>query len=320
LPTLELYLMSTAVFNQAITETFFNDFEVELYIKREDLLHPYISGNKFRKLKYNIAEAQQLQQKTLLTFGGAYSNHIHATAYAGKKNGLKTIGIIRGDELGGEQLEKTLSQNKTLAFAKAQGMHLHFISRSNYKLKNTPTFIERLKQQFGDFYLLPEGGTNDLAVKGCTEILTPQDSSFSHICCAVGTGGTVTGIINSSHHNQHIIGFPVLKETYLDAEVSKKVTNTNWHLNRNAHLGGYAKVTPELVNFINSFYKKHQIALDPIYTGKLLFGIYNQIVQGNFPKKSRILAIHTGGLQGTAGVNARLEKQRQKLINTNYDF
>ena len=312
--------MSSPVFNQPVSEIFFDDYEVALYIKREDLLHPYVSGNKFRKLKYNLLEAKKMNHQTLLTFGGAYSNHIHATAYAGKKNGFKTIGIIRGEELGGENLEKTLSQNSTLAFAKAHGMQLFFVTRSDYKCKDTPAFIEKLTQEFGNFYVLPEGGTNDLAIKGCTEILTAQDSSFSHVCCAVGTSGTVTGIIESSKPHQQIIGFPVLKENYLGAEISKKTSATNWHLNRNAHLGGYAKVTPELVNFINSFYKKHRIPLDPIYTGKLLQGVYNEIIQGNFPKKSRILAIHTGGLQGIAGVNAKLEKKSLKRINIDYDF
>ncbi len=312
--------MCSAVFNQPINEDLFRDFEVELFLKREDLLHPYISGNKFRKLKYNLLEAKKSNHKTLLTFGGAYSNHIHATAYAGKINNFNTIGIIRGDELGGSNLKKTLSQNETLAFAKKNGMQLHFINRSDYKLKNTNAFIENLKQQLGDFYLLPEGGTNDLAIKGCREILTQKDVDFSHICCAVGTGGTITGIIQHSNSKQHIMGFPVLKENYLHTEIQNKVETNNWELIRSAHLGGYAKTTTELIHFINSFYEKHKIALDPIYTGKLLFGIFNEIAQGKFPKKSRILAIHTGGLQGIAGVNAKLKKKHLELIKINYDF
>ena len=312
--------MSPLVYNQPILESLFLDHEVSLCIKREDLLHPYISGNKFRKLKYNLIEARKLGFQTILTFGGAYSNHIHATAYAGKKNGFKTIGIIRGEELGGKHLEKTLSQNSTLAFAKANGMELHFVNRSDYKLKNTSIFINKLKKRLGDFYLLPEGGTNDLAIKGCAEILSNDDAKYSHICCAVGTSGTVTGIIKSSKSHQQVIGFPVLKENYLESEIAQKVTVSNWSLNRKAHFGGYAKVTPDLVEFINSFYKKHQIPLDPIYTGKLLSGIYNDIAEGNFPKKSRILAIHTGGLQGVAGVNAKLDKKSLERININYDF
>lgn len=311
--------MSKSVPNQPIFENFFTDYEVELFLKREDLLHPYISGNKFRKLKYNLTEAQSQNQTTLLTFGGAYSNHIQATAYAGQQYGFKTIGIIRGEELA-INLEHTLSQNRTLAFAKENGMRLHFIDRSSYKLKNDFDFIEKLKKKFGDFYLLPEGGTNHLAIKGCEEILTPEDSKFTHICCAVGTGGTLSGLINSSEKHQQIIGFPVLKENYLHQEISKKTSNSNWDLNRNHHLKGYAKTNPELISFINNFYKKHKISLDPIYTGKLLLGIFNEIVEGNFPKKSRILAIHTGGLQGIAGINAKLKKQGQNLIETDYEF
>jgi len=305
--------------NQRILESTFEDFEVELYLKREDLIHPYISGNKFRKLKYNIQEAKAQNQNTLLTFGGAYSNHIQATAYAGKKNGFKTIGIIRGEELA-VNLEKTLSQNSTLAFAKAQGMELHFISRENYRLKEGAYFQDKLKQQFGDFYLLPEGGTNTLAIKGCEEILDKADAPFDYICCAVGTGGTVSGLINSSQPHQQVIGFPVLKEDYLQSEIEKNTSNLRWKLNRNHHLNGYAKINLELIAFINQFYKKHQISLDPIYTGKLIFGIYKEIVMGNFSKKSRILAIHTGGLQGIAGINMKLKKQGKHLIETDYEF
>jgi len=305
--------------NHPIIENRFQDFEVELFLKREDVLHPYISGNKFRKLKYNLKEAREQKQHTLLTFGGAYSNHIQATAYAGKKYGFKTIGIIRGEELG-VNIEKTLTQNRTLAFAKKQGMQLQFISRALYSTKETIQFVEQLKQQFGDFYLLPEGGTNSLAIKGCEEILSSQDISFTHVCCAVGTGGTVSGLINSSQPQQKVIGFPVLKENYLHKDIVKNVISSNWELNRDHHFGGYAKINAELINFINCFYETHNISLDPIYTGKLIFGIYNEIVHGNFPKKSRILAVHTGGLQGIAGMNTKLKKQKQNLIKTDYEF
>lgn len=312
--------MQESVFNQPIIEDFFKDFEIDLFLKREDLLHPHISGNKFRKLKYNLLEAKAQNKKTLLTFGGAYSNHIQATAYAGKKYGFKTIGVIRGDELGGSNLAKTLTQNRTLAFSQKNGMQLHFIDRSSYKVKETETFLETLKQQFGDFYLLPEGGTNNLAIKGCEEILDLNDSQFNYICCAVGTGGTISGLINSSQTHQNIIGFPALKENYLHKDISLKTSKNCWKLNRNHHLGGYAKINTELITFINQFYRKHKISLDPIYTGKLLFGIYNEITEGNFPKKSRILAIHTGGLQGIYGINTRLKKQGQNIIETDYEF
>lgn len=306
--------------NQPIFEAFFKEFEVEVTIKREDILHPTISGNKFRKLKYNLAQASQSKATTLLTFGGAYSNHIHACAYAGKKFGFRTVGVIRGEELGGENLKRTLQENPTLAFAVQQGMQLHFVNRADYRFKETTAFQEKLRQQFGDYYLLPEGGTNDLAIKGCEEILTAEDAKFTHVCCAVGTGGTVSGIINSSLPHQQVWGFPVLKANYLAKEIQKKVNATNWKLVSTAALGGYAKVPSELVSFINSFGKKHQIPLDPIYTGKLLWGIYMEVQQGNFPKKSRILAIHTGGLQGIAGMNTKLAKKSREIINFSHEF
>ena len=305
--------------NQKIEHFLLTANEVELFVKREDLIHPQISGNKFRKLKYNIREAEKLNHKTILTFGGAFSNHISATAAAGNHYGFKTIGIIRGDELG-VNIEKTLATNTTLSFAKSQGMQLHFISRSDYKLKETPEFIEKLKKQFGHFYLVPEGGTNSLAIKGCKEILTPEDENFDIICCAVGTGGTISGLINSAKAHQKIIGFPVLKENYLHEKISKNTSNTNWELNRSHHLGGYAKYNEDLIFFINSFYKNQQILLDPIYTGKLLMGIFHEIKLEKISKKKRILAIHTGGLQGIAGINTKLKNKHATLIKTNHEI
>ncbi len=310
--------MLESTINTPIIESVFKEHGVSLHLKREDLIHPYISGNKFRKLKYNLLEAQTQKKKTLLTFGGAYSNHIHATAFAGKKYGFRTIGIIRGEELG-NNLEKTLEGNTTLAFARAQGMELYFVTRSNYKLKETASYISQLKDKFGDFYLLPEGGTNALAIKGCEEVLSTSDSNYDYICCAVGTGGTLSGLINSSYLHQKVLGFPVLKEGYLHQEIEKNTSNTRWELNRKHYLGGYAKTNPDLISFINRFSKIHQILLDPIYTGKLLFGIFNEIVTGYFPKNSRILAIHTGGLQGITGVNSKLQKQGLDIIKTNYE-
>lgn len=304
--------------NQKIEHPLLTANEIELFIKREDLLHPNISGNKFRKLKYNIQEAQKLNHKTILTFGGAFSNHISATAAAGNHYGFHTIGIIRGDELGVD-LKKTLASNSTLAFAKEQGMQLHFVSRSDYKLKETVEFIENLKKKFGDFYLVPEGGTNNLAIKGCEEILTPEDDSFDFICCSVGTGGTISGLINSAKSHQKIIGFSALKENYLHEEISKNVTKTNWELSRSHHLGGYAKHNEDLIPFMNSFFENQKILLDPIYTGKLLLGIFHEIKLEKFSKKKRILAIHTGGLQGIAGMNTKLKNKHATLIKTHHE-
>lgn len=304
--------------NQKIAHPILDKKNIELYIKREDLIHPQISGNKFRKLKYNIEEAKKHKHNTLLTFGGAYSNHILATAAAGKVYGFNTIGIIRGDELA-NNLEKTLANNTTLSFAIKLGMQLHFVSRSDYRQKETFNFIEKLKHKFGNFYLLPEGGTNDLAIKGCEEILTKEDKLFDIICCAVGTGGTISGIINSAEANQKIIGFPVLKENYLHQEIALKTTPKNWSLNRNHHLGGYAKYNTELIDFMNDFFINNDILLDPIYTGKLLMGIFKEIEAGNFMEKRRILAIHTGGLQGISGINNKLRKNNAALIKTKHE-
>ena len=166
--------------------------KVELFIKREDLIHPFVSGNKFRKLKYNLLEAKKLKKKALLTFGGAYSNHVVATAVAGKLAGFKTFGIIRGDELT-KNLKQTLEENATLREAHENGMKLQFVTREQYRQKSSFGFIEKMKNKWGDFYLIPEGGTNCLAVDGCEEILIDEDSKFDYICSAVGTGGTISG-------------------------------------------------------------------------------------------------------------------------------
>ena len=299
--------------NQFITEV----NGVIIYMKREDLLHPEVSGNKFRKLKYNIAEATSQKGQILLTFGGAYSNHISATAAAGKLAGFKTIGVIRGEELG-EDLEKTLQENSTLRFAHSCGMELHFISRSAYRNKTSEAFLEELRKQFGDFYLVPEGGTNELAVKGCEEILTPEDSQFDVICCAIGTGGTISGIINSSEDHQQILGFPALKGDFLRAEIERFSKKKNWGIIPDYHFGGYAKVDEKLIEFINNFRSKYGIQLDPVYTGKLMYGIFDLAGKGYFLKNTRILAIHTGGLQGIPGMNKVLKIRNLPPILT-YD-
>ncbi|WP_435255467.1 1-aminocyclopropane-1-carboxylate deaminase/D-cysteine desulfhydrase [Tenacibaculum sp. A30] len=287
---------------------------IELFVKREDTIHPFVSGNKFRKLKYNIEEAKRQGKETLLTFGGAFSNHIAATAAAGKIAGFKTIGIIRGDELG-KDIEKTLAQNKTLKNAFDNGMQFQFVSREVYRNKTSEVFIKHLKKEFGDFYLVPEGGTNALAVQGCEEILTNEDEKFDYICCAVGTGGTISGLINSAKEHQEVIGFPALKGDFLADEIQPYVKgNTNWNLQTDYHFGGYGKYTPELIRFINEFKEQTNIPLDPIYTGKLLYGIIDLVSKDMFPVNSKILAIHTGGLQGIDGVNQKLKNKNQELI------
>ena len=283
---------------------------ISISIKREDLLHPIISGNKFRKLKYNLKEAIKQKKSKLLTFGGAFSNHILAVAAAGKEAGFETIGIIRGDEL-----EDKVLENPTLFKAQKLGMKFKFVDREMYRNKNEIDFRRRLELEFQDFYLLPEGGTNELAIQGCEEILTDIDNDFDFICCPVGTGGTISGIINCSKESQQVLGFSALCGDFLKEDIRKFATKSNWNLITDYDFGGYAKVSDELIRFMNDFYSKYNILLDPIYTGKMMFGVMDLIEKDFFPKNSRILVIHTGGLQGIAGINAKLRKKNKIEIS-----
>ena len=304
-----MFIAPNQVKNQIIPLEAFSISNFNLVIKREDQLHPDISGNKFRKLKYNILEAKRLKKSTLLTFGGAYSNHIAAVAATGKEYGFKTIGIIRGEEL----IDK-VAGNATLSFAKSCGMRFCFISREEYRKKDESIFFENLKSIYGDFYVLPEGGTNDLAVKGCAEILTKKDTSFDYICSPVGTGGTIAGLIKSSNPLQTVLGFSALKGVFQASDIKKFTKKTNYRILDNYCLGGYAKVTAELIEFMNDFKNKTTVSLDPIYTGKMIFGIFDLINKGYFKENSTILAIHTGGLQGIEGMNSLLNKKNLPMI------
>jgi 1-aminocyclopropane-1-carboxylate deaminase len=284
---------------------------ISLVIKREDLIHPFVSGNKFRKLKYNLLQAKAENQSTLLTFGGAYSNHIAAVGYAGKENGFQTIGIIRGDELGDK-----IESNPTLKFAQECGMQFEFVSRETYRLKTEATYLEQLQQKYGSFYLIPEGGTNAFAIQGCEEILTPEDASFDFVACAIGTGGTISGLINSVLPHQKVLGFPALKGDFLQDEIRNFVHQDNWELITDYHFGGYGKVTNELIDWINQFYEQTQIPLDPVYTGKMVFGIVDLITKNYFPENAKILLIHTGGLQGIQGMNLKLKNKGLPILHT----
>lgn len=303
--------------NSRIQEVHFSEISdkgISLFIKREDELHPFISGNKYRKLKYNLIEAFNQKKETLLTFGGAYSNHIAAVAAAGNQFNFKTIGVIRGDELA-DNIEEVLLENPTLKFASEHGMKFRFVSRSDYRTKNTTQFIEKLQQKYGDFYLVPEGGTNDLAVKGSEEILNENDNQFDFIGVAIGTGGTISGIINASKSHQKVIGFPALKGDFLKDEIAKFVGHQKrWSINNNYHFGGYAKISEELITFINKFKSENNIPLDPVYTGKMMFGIVDLIKKDYFSKGTKILAIHTGGLQGIDGMNVILKQKKLPII------
>lgn len=265
---------------------------LRVLIKREDLNHPLVSGNKWWKLKYNLEEARKQGKKTLLTFGGAYSNHIFSTAAAAYELGFESIGIIRG--------EKTVPLNETLSFAQAQGMTLQYVSREAYRKKTEPDFIDELRQQFGDFYLISEGGTNALAVKGVTEFAQTLGNDFDYVCSPVGTGGTLAGIINGLSKDKTIVGFASLKGgDFLREEVNQWLhsKSDNWNIVTDYHFGGYAKTTPELISFQNQFNVKHKITLDLIYGSKMMSGVFDLAVKGFFKKDSTVLVIHTGGLQ-----------------------
>lgn len=285
---------------EEVKEEWIHDKGVQLFIKREDRIHPYVSGNKWRKLKYNLLKARDDGHKTLLTFGGAFSNHIYAASAAAKEAGFESIGVIRGDELADKPL------NATLSFAKNNGMKFHFVSREDYRTKHEELFITGLKEKFGEFYLVPEGGSNHLAISGCEEIVDDDVRRFDYIGLPVGTGGTISGIISASDKYQQVIGFSALKGDFLIDEVKNflssyqvnRPVSLNWQIETDYHFGGYAKTTPELINFIKRFEADHHIPLDQVYTGKMMYGLYDKIRKGYFDEGVKILAIHTGGLQG----------------------
>ena len=281
----------------------------QVSLKPDYLIHPTVSGNKYRKLKYNLQKAQSENYKGILTFGGAFSNHIAATAAAGLALNIPTVGVIRGEELASK-----IELNSTLKYAKSCGMHLEYVSRSDYKQKNDPAYLKLLLENFKNFYVIPEGGTNELAIKGCQEILSQADLTFDIICCAVGTGGTIAGLINSSLPTQKIIGFPALKGGFLNEDIRKFASQSNWELWDAYHFGGYAKVDSKLITFMNYFKTTYKIPLDPVYTAKMMYGIFDAIQIGKIPKNAKVLAIHTGGLQGIEGMNLRLKQKQLEII------
>ncbi|WP_445630122.1 1-aminocyclopropane-1-carboxylate deaminase/D-cysteine desulfhydrase [Nostoc sp. DSM 114167] len=285
---------------------------VELYVLRLDLMHPWVNGNKWFKLKYNLLEAKEKNFTTLLTFGGAYSNHIYATAAAGNLFGFRTIGVIRGEE--------RLPLNLTLSFAVQQGMQLVYLNREMYRQRNTPALEEYLRQSFGEVFIIPEGGSNLNGVRGCTEIIDP--AAFNHICVACGTGTTLAGIALSLHERQRAIAFPVLKNgAFLAQEIESLLTNylasdlpspysspASWELICDYHFGGYAKVNDELLLFSQQFTQEHGVPLDYVYTAKMFYGVMDLLQQGFFCRGDSLLLVHTGGLQGNVGMEEKLQR------------
>jgi 1-aminocyclopropane-1-carboxylate deaminase len=288
---------------QELQDPELHTYGVQIMVKRDDLIHPQISGNKWRKLKYNLAAARQQGHHTLLTFGGAYSNHILAVAAAGELAGFTTIGIIRG-----EQHEPL---NSTLQWASNHGMVLHYIDRESYRQKSEKNFQQQLIEKFGPCYIIPEGGSNGYAVQGCAEIIAELPATYNYITTACGTGGTLAGLIAGLPGEKKALGFAALKgaqflyddvqrllEAYDALAQTGRTSNfNNWEINLDYHFGGYAKSKPELLEFIKKFITRNSILIEPVYTGKMFFGLYDLVRKGYFKRGETIVALHTGGLR-----------------------
>ena len=294
--------------NQRIILPLLNKSDFKIYIKREDKIHPIVSGNKFRKLKYNIQKAKELNKNVVITFGGAYSNHLLATAYVGKVENLKTIAYVRGEEL------KNIKYNSTLQKCKDFGMEFVFISRDDYRKRNELNYILSIKTRFNNAYIIPEGGTNELGVLGCEEILNSNDSFFDVICCPVGSGGTISGIINSSSNNHKVIGFSALKGSEINNVISKFAYKSNWKIFDDDIFKGYANIDNRLVDFINIFFKNTGILLDPIYNSKMVYRIIKLIENKEWEFGKKILLVNTGGLQSVKEMNIKLKKKGCEII------
>ena len=282
--------------------------KVRLFIKREDLTHPEISGNKYWKMFYNVKKylEKEVSERKIITFGGAFSNHIAAAAALGNEFGIKTLGVIRGNEL-----EDSWQENPTLFSAHQNGMSFRFVTRETYRYKER--LMAELQEEFPESLVVPEGGTNENAVEGIQYMLTDETKDFDYICSAVGTGGTVSGLSKFAQPHQKIIGFKAVKDNSLENRIKNLSKKDNFTL-VDASDGGFGKITDENVRFINEFYQYFGIVLEPVYTGKMLRKIFEMIADDYFPANSKILAFHTGGLQGIVGANEMLKKKNRNLI------
>ncbi|RYC70454.1 1-aminocyclopropane-1-carboxylate deaminase/D-cysteine desulfhydrase [Spirosoma sordidisoli] len=280
---------------------------IQMYLKRDDLLHPQVSGNKWRKLKYNLLAAREQGHDTLLTFGGAYSNHLYATAAAGRAFGFRTVGIVRGDELASQP------RNPTLSFCESCGMQLHFVSRAAYRDKDKPAWQAELISQFGSCYILPEGGSNELAQQGVTEIIPEIQAQLGRdpdfVVCPVGTGSTWAGLVAAAPLQTRVLGIGVLmgaaRLPTVQAAVKARPAAADAVLDY--ALGGYAKTTPLLLDFIQAFESSTGVPIEPVYTAKMLYALSDLVKSGYFPDDATVVALHTGGLQGR---NDRIMKGR----------
>ena len=290
---------------QLLESELYTEKKLQIWVKRDELIHPLISGNKWRKLQYNLEAFKQLGKKHLLSFGGAFSNHLLALAAAAQKYQIKATLIVRGDGYD--------EHNPTLRLAREMGLNLVFIDRANYKKREDPAFQQQLMDQYQADFLLPEGGTNAWALKGCRTIVDEITFQLSaepdFICVAAGTGGTSAGILEQTKQTKQtkVLVFPALKGDFMEKAI-RNISTTKlpaFQCFSQYHFGGYAKFKPELIQFINQFHQAHNILLDPVYTGKMFFGLEDLIQQDYFPEGSSIVAIHTGGLQGNLGFNYR---------------
>lgn len=286
---------------ERITDNLLEDKGITLFIKRDDLIHPFISGNKWRKLKYNLRKAASEQKNHLITFGGAFSNHILATACAAAKFGFKSTAIVRGEAV----------ENDTLTLCRLFGMKLIFVDRTRY-LNKSEIFDELFAEDQQAFYI-EEGGAGQEAVSGCAELLDELNETYDHIFCASGTGTTAAGILRGIQAK----GLPSMLHAvsalkggdFLRADIEKYCgNNPPFSLHTDYHFGGYAKTKPELIEFIYQFSSRNGILLDPVYTGKMLYAVYDLISRNYFIPGSKILAIHTGGLLGLLGMTKQINQ------------
>ncbi|HVV54022.1 MAG TPA: pyridoxal-phosphate dependent enzyme [Mucilaginibacter sp.] len=278
-----------------IHDQLFDEQGLKVFIKRDDLIHPLISGNKWRKLKYPLRQAREQNKTHLVTFGGAYSNHLLATAAAAAKFGFRSTGIVRGEEV----------NNDVLFLCRLHGMNLLFTDRESYH--NKPALFEKYFGNDPTAFFIDEGGSSALGAKGVSELVNELTDSYDHVFCACGTGTTAAGIINGLAENgfaARFHGVPVLKNgDFLRADVDKYLDKPSaYDLHTEYHFGGYAKATKELIQFIKWFVSVTGILIDPVYTGKMLYAIYDLAAKGCFSEGSRILAIHTGGIRGLLGM------------------
>ena len=269
---------------------------VQVFVKRDDLIHPFISGNKWRKLKYILPQAEALNKNHLVTFGGPYSNHLLATSCAAAKFGFRSTGIVRGEQV----------QNDVLMLCKLFGMQLQYIDRTTYRNKHS--YFNSHFQHDTDAFFIDEGGAGELAVRGCAELADELHENYDHVFCAAGTGTTAAGIIKGlqKHYPKMQMNVvPVLNGgDYIKTEI-EKYTDLLYTIHNDYHFGGYAKTTQELLLFIHNFCKSTGILIEPVYTGKMFFAIYDLIARNMFSPESKILAIHTGGLTGILGMSSK---------------